>query len=57
MYENEKLENLTEFIKRTNKSKSKIYRFYKLNQDLFSETVLKKRDYFLLNMRDISTPN
>ncbi len=39
-----KLENLTEFIKRTNKSKSKIYRFYKLNQDLFSETVLKKKE-------------
>lgn len=52
-----KLENLKEFIKRTNKSKSKIYRFYKINQDLFSETVLKKRDYFQLNMSDISTPN
>lgn len=33
-----KFENLKEFIRRSKKSKSTIYRFYKKNDDLFSET-------------------
>jgi hypothetical protein len=36
-----KFENLKEFIKNTKCSKSKIYRFYKKDEDLFAETKLK----------------
>lgn len=36
-----KLENVKEFIKTTKASKSKIYRFYKKNEDLWSETKFK----------------
>lgn len=38
-----RLENLKEFIKTTNKSKSTIYRFYKKNEDLMAETKMKNR--------------
>ncbi len=34
-------ENITEFIRSTKVSKSKIYRFYKKNEELFTETKLK----------------
>lgn len=36
-----KYENITEFTKNTKTSKSKIYRFYKRNEDLFSDTRLR----------------
>lgn len=36
-----KFENLKEFVKNTKCSKSKIYRFYKKDEDLFAETKLK----------------
>jgi hypothetical protein len=37
-----KYEDLESFIKRTKTSKSTIYRFYRKNQDLFSETKMKR---------------
>ncbi|MFE3867379.1 hypothetical protein ACFX5E_04720 [Flavobacterium sp. LS2P90] len=36
-----KYENIKEFIFTTKRSKSKIYRFYKVNEDLFAETKMK----------------
>ncbi len=36
-----KFENIKEFIITTKSSKSKIYRFYKKNEELFSETRMK----------------
>lgn len=42
-----KFENLKEFIRRSKKSKSTIYRFYKKNDDLFSETkMMSDKRYF-----------
>jgi hypothetical protein len=37
------IENINEFSQRTNTSKSTIYRFYKKNEDLWAETVIKYR--------------
>lgn len=36
-----KYENIKEFVITTKRSKSKIYRFYKVNEDLFAETTMK----------------
>ena len=49
-----KYENITEFKITTKVSKSKVYRFYKKNEELWRETKLKTvNDYFHLTMLDI----
>lgn len=52
-----KYENITAFKIITKVSKSKVYRFYKKNVELWRETKLKTvNDYFHLTMLDILTP-
>lgn len=41
-----KIENLQEFIRSTKTSKSTIYRFYKKNEELFTETIMKSNKRF-----------